>query len=321
MEAVDITTYLQKAFELEASLDRQSRAIKEAKKMLEFKNPKEPDIKMPKKHVVSEPVIKNVEGGKAKAGAYGVLIFGIIIFIASFWIGGFPYGVLLMGVILGGPFIYMGVWFINKFNEEAKKIEEFNKESRNRYEKDVVWCKSKNEEELKAYYIEVEKAQKKYEVEKKGCAIGKEAVKKMELSCNKTRDTLKRLYDLNVIFPKYRNLVAISTMYEYLASGRCSQLTGPDGAYNLFESELRQNIIIGELGMIIRQLEDIKQSQYMLYSELKKSNKILSDISSDMTKLVETAQDISQAAKITAYYSQVTAENTEALKYIALING
>jgi hypothetical protein len=57
-------------------------------------------------------------------------------------------------------------------------------------------------------------------------------------------------------------------MAEYLDSGRCSALEGPDGAYNLYESELRQNYIISKLDTIINQLDMIRENQYYLYTAM-----------------------------------------------------
>ena len=73
-------------------------------------------------------------------------------------------------------------------------------------------------------------------------------------------DALRALYNTGIIWEKYQNLVAVSTMYEYIASGRCDRLDGPYGAYNLYESELRQNIIIGQLSKIETHLEQIKEN-------------------------------------------------------------
>ena len=39
-------------------------------------------------------------------------------------------------------------------------------------------------------------------------------------------------------------MTAMCTMYEYFVTGRCDKLSGADGAYNLYETEVRQNIII-----------------------------------------------------------------------------
>ena len=143
-----------------------------------------------------------------------------------------------------------------------------------------------------------------------------------------TRQVLEKLYTSDVIFPKYKNMVAICTIYEYFAAGRCTTLVGADGAYNLYESELRQNLIIGKLDTIISQLEEIKQNQYILYTELKKTNSITSSIYRDIKNILnsveqigDTVQNIAHSSYITSYCAQVTAQNTEALKYITLING
>lgn len=79
---------------------------------------------------------------------------------------------------------------------------------------------------------------------------------------------LRRLYDLNIIHEKYRSLVPVTMFYEYFETGRCTTLTGHEGAYNLYEAELRQNIIIDKLDGIKDQLEDIKKNQYYLAKTL-----------------------------------------------------
>lgn len=118
---------------------------------------------------------------------------------------------------------------------------------------------------------------------------------------------LKSLYEEGPIYPKYRNLVAVSTIYEYLASGRCDQLEGPNGAYNLYEMELRQNIVIGQLSAITEHLEQIKENQYTLYYEIQNANRnsesMLSSIGDDV--------------KFSAYQNAATAKNVETMRYIS----
>ena len=73
------------------------------------------------------------------------------------------------------------------------------------------------------------------------CKLKKEEVQeKMQA----TESMLRKLYSKDIVHQKYRNFIAISQIYEYFDTGRCTELEGPNGAYNLFESELRQNIII-----------------------------------------------------------------------------
>ena len=111
---------------------------------------------------------------------------------------------------------------------------------------------------------------------------------------------LQKLYDENVVFAKYRNMVAITTINEYLESGRCYELEGPNGAYNLYEMELRQNIVIGQLSNIIDNLEQIRSNQFSLYEELRKSNQKVDDI-------IYELKEIGKDTKLNAYYSYVSA--------------
>lgn len=113
-------------------------------------------------------------------------------------------------------------------------------------------------------------------------------------------NTLIKHYAQNVLFPKYRNMVAITTINEYLMSGRCYELEGPNGAYNLYEMELRQNIIVGQLSNIISGLEQIRNNQFSLYHELVKANSTISDILREVEGLRENA-------RMTAYFTGVTA--------------
>ena len=113
-------------------------------------------------------------------------------------------------------------------------------------------------------------------------------------------EALQAVYDENVIFPKYRNFVAITTINEYLMSGRCSELEGPNGAYNLYEMELRQNIVIAQLSSIVDNLEQIRNNQFSLYEELRESNRTIN-------ALLDEAREMKQSAKLTTYFAGVTA--------------
>lgn len=72
----------------------------------------------------------------------------------------------------------------------------------------------------------------------------------------------------NFIYAKYRNFVAVSTIWEYLISERCDTLTGAQGAYNLFESEVRLDKIVGNLENISDSVQRIKDVQYALYEAI-----------------------------------------------------
>lgn len=114
---------------------------------------------------------------------------------------------------------------------------------------------------------------------------------------------LNKLYAKNIIFPKYRNLAIIAQIYEYLASGRCEQLEGPYGAYNLFESELRQNVIIDRLDEIIHQLDRLNGTMNVICGAIQETNDLLGKIRSTLGR-------IEANTALTAYNSQCIAHNT-----------
>ena len=140
-----------------------------------------------------------------------------------------------------------------------------------------------------------------------------------------------------ILFPKYATLPAVTTMYEYFVTGRCSELTGPNGAYNLYESELRQNTIIEKLDVITYKLDEIKANQYTLYQamqsvnaqlsslnnaannitkQLGTMNNTLSNIDSNVSDIRELSSVTAYNTAVTAYYSKANAELTNSLGYL-----
>ena len=51
-------------------------------------------------------------------------------------------------------------------------------------------------------------------------------VGQLDKHLSETQQLLKKLYELDYIFPKYRNFVAICSIYEYFVSGRCTEYEG-----------------------------------------------------------------------------------------------
>ncbi len=148
------------------------------------------------------------------------------------------------------------------------------------------------------------------------CSESEQVINELQTVYDSTKNTLKRLYDFDVVFPKYRSFVAMATISEYLESGRCTTLTGPDGAYNLYESELRQNRVISRLDTIAEQIELVKDNQYLLYTELKKANQISEHIATEVRNLADVSHRIAVHSAITARCSEITATNTKAIAMI-----
>lgn len=125
-----------------------------------------------------------------------------------------------------------------------------------------------------------------------------------------TASTLKQFYDLEIIYPKYRGLVPISMFYEYLSSGRCSRLDGHEGAYNIYEQELRMNLILSKLDDIIERLDQIQESQYLIANAIRESNRTAQQICNAVVHCSNQLQDINENTEATKYFSQITAMNT-----------
>lgn len=131
---------------------------------------------------------------------------------------------------------------------------------------------------------------------------------------------LENIYRENIIYPKYRNMIAVLSMYEYFTSGRCTELTGHEGAYNIYENELRLNIIISSLDDILYRLDEIKQNQYVLYQELKTTQNMIDSLSGDLNYMMSSVNAVERNSSIAAYNSKMAAEDTRLLTYISMIN-
>ena len=148
----------------------------------------------------------------------------------------------------------------------------------------------------------------------------------------KMRATLKRVYKLGYIHPKYHNMVAYAMFLEYFDTGRCSQLIGAHGVYNLFEHELTMSRIIDRLDCIIRNLEQIQKNQYYLYCEINQANQNIKHLTSCVNEGLHyiannqgnLTYEVLQSNQATAnmsrqfddYISHLETTNKEVLKYL-----
>ena len=133
---------------------------------------------------------------------------------------------------------------------------------------------------------------------------------------NNTYELLERLYDLDVVYPKYRSIMPIVTMYEYFESSRCHSLTGEHGAYNLYESESRQDIIISKLDDVLINLEQIKQNQYRIYREISEANMLAEEICSTAGRLAASGQSIEKNSAAAAFQAKQAAQYSAIAAYV-----
>ena len=145
-----------------------------------------------------------------------------------------------------------------------------------------------------------------------------EVKKKLDIS----EERLQTIYQKNFIFPKYRNLVMVCSLYEYICAGRCTELEGHEGAYNILETEIRLDRIISQLDKVIAQLEQIKQNQFMLYSAVQECNQRLGLIMGSIRQMVVDLNDfcscsIQNSIQLNSQVAELNSQNTQLNAHIA----
>ena len=169
----------------------------------------------------------------------------------------------------------------------------------------------KYEEDCKACWEENEKRREEFARNQK---CWEDSCTKMRATLEKplkeTKENLERIYSKNIIYPKYRNLPALTSIYEYYVTGRCEELSGPYGAYNLYEDEVRKDKVISQLNTIIANLEQIKQNQYKLYEQVcqiqSNTNRMVWELNAIKGYVIE----LTNLTALNTYYNGVTALNT-----------
>ena len=131
-----------------------------------------------------------------------------------------------------------------------------------------------------------------------------------------TQNALQEYYGVGLIYPKYHNINAMCSFYEYYMSGRCSQLTGHEGAYNIYENELRANLILTKLDDILANLEQIKGNQYMLYSALSEGNKKIDNLIAESERQTRLANFTAEQSAIAAYNAAEARSELNQLKWL-----
>ena len=134
-----------------------------------------------------------------------------------------------------------------------------------------------------------------------------------------TRQLLQKAYDKGLLYGKYRNFVAVCSICEYLESGRCSELSGPDGAYNLFEMEIRMNLVITQLNSVISKLDQIQANQVMLYDAISAGNQLTSQLIGQTNECIRLGQYNAQQNAITAYNTQQTAREVSFSNWLQVL--
>lgn len=365
---VNLTDYFRHAMELETTIHCQEQILDKLQKVAvpEVPQPKMQHVNKPEEPYIKSEVDIAYEIARPEKPDMSSFYVALVISV----LGSFGFMFLFRLI-----FNFIGVWNISvnvcliiasilavllsvaAFSTLSTQLKAYHEKIKNRDEE--IERRTKAEEKKKAEYRkrcdETNQKNKEYEEryfqELELCKAKKEEIaqyingvheetNRLTHPLTELKQTLSHLYDKNIIYPKYRNMVAVCTIFEYLESGRCTELEGPNGAYNLYESELRQNIIISKLNEVISNLQAIQRNQYTLYTKLSDIHSTVKQIeqgvqninsttkamAKNISKIKDTTDTIARnshktaiASMITAQYAQITAKNTEAIKYLTLI--
>lgn len=317
----NLKEYLRNVVELESSIYMQEMTLDSAKKLVVLNKIIPPKLAREKSNVEKIEKPKNVIPSNEK----NVWLFVICVAIAMMVMG------IVLHAITGDDIsIILVIGFI--FFAGGVKRLKYVKHEQSRYElklaqyyEELEIARKKDEEYEEHYKKMLSTAMDKYyeevEIAKQNYSIASNQLSDLEQPLLDTKNALLELYNMDIIFPKYRNIIAMSTIYEYFASGRVSTLEGPDGAYNLYESELRQNIIISKLDSIIKNLEQIRENQYILYQELEKANTYSKEVVKELSQVANNTCVAAESNKVIEYKMDMVARNTKVIKWMKLING
>ena len=343
VSAQELTDYLKHVMELESALYTLKEARKQARNNTKYSKPLRKSFKEPVRKPYSKEPEKPVEPKDWLVWWYILIAIGIVAIICAVSMLGRGFTTTLGiggSIVFSVIFLAIGIpsLLIGKSGVKTSKITDARyKEELEKYTKSMEEYEQQKKAQDKNFeqsMLIFERKTEEYEAEyKEKCDLTRgnyeaalSLIKEFDRPIDEISSTLAELYDRGYIYPKYRYMVAVCTMYEYFESGRVNTLTGPNGAYNLYEEETRQNIIINSLDKIVDQLEQIKKNQYALYKELNKTNTALFWINKDINsilrsseKILSDTQAIAQSTHITACCAEAIEKNTEAAAFLTLL--
>jgi len=261
MTTKQLTTYVTALFAFESELFILDRIAENLKPYVEEnrpKPPKQPNVPMPHKPRDIEEDLRFVSESHC-----ALFVCSIIMFVLSFILiaaSASAAGICLLFASIIMFTLHSSRHCKRKIEAEAL-LEKYNARITEYYKK----CKEatdKYQADLSSYEAQAKKYDEKwtYLFDKHN-----EVVEKLE----HTRDIF---YEKGIIFPKYRNLVAVSAFYEYLITGRCETLDGTNGAYNLYERSTSLHIIAKKSNNISEFLSQLQYENYTLFEKFMTSS-------------------------------------------------
>ena len=291
MKQEELLKYMKDAIEVETDLATQEQTLERCLKDIENRKPVLSLDKSPEMPAVETPDF-SISGFLLVGGISSFLLLIIITdsFIAS----------LAFGALFGIPGIIIRL--------QQQKIARKNEKTLNAYRHQATNVNISNEKKKNDHDKAVQQCNQSYNTLRST----------IQPHINQTKELLDKLYNKNIIYPKYCTLPALTSIYEYFMTGRCTELTGPHGAYNLYEDEVRKDTIINKLDTVIENLEQIRHNQYMLYQQVKGIKENSDAMVSELQQIKGYSITIAELTALNAYYAAQTERNTRISMYYNL---
>ncbi len=142
---------------------------------------------------------------------------------------------------------------------------------------------------------------------------------------NTAQQNLNRLYSENILPAQYRNMIAVATMYQWLCSGRCTEIYGHGGLFDTYEYDKKMGMIISTLGEINDKLDTVISNQNELYNEVVRGNEIaektyqsVRNIENNTDRMARDVSQIKVNSNITAMNTARSARMNEYMYYRSL---
>lgn len=154
-----------------------------------------------------------------------------------------------------------------------------------------------------------------------------QSINELKVQFQETYDALTVFYNAAGIYELYRNIVAVSYFHEYLASGICTELGGPNGAYITFKNEMYNRMKIERLDTIINYLDQLHHDNIMLKNAIEYVGDCVNDVYWKMDDMInqqkiaiEQGQTIQQQNALSLYNQECQKQRLDYLAWMEYYN-
>lgn len=124
---------------------------------------------------------------------------------------------------------------------------------------------------------------------------------------------LDQIYSMNVLTSdEYKNLTAVTTLYEYLETGVCDRINGSGGIYDTYR---REKIELERLRLQCEMNETMKDTKRMISREMQQVRETVQGFGDSLREISRTNAEIAQNTAISAAANQQTAEAARWLEW------